>query len=211
MTTVRRRATAAKTPTKKKFDPAEIAATFTEFRRLKTAEAVAKEGHEKLRDEKLMPALIQFGEAWGEKGQHLAIELPEPIDGFTRIVRRTNVSRVLDIDAAEALLEKKGVLAEAQVATIRIDNIPGTVIDEVMEALAKIKLEKNFGLLPALDISFSQDGMYAIYQRQRQELQERIDAGERVSAAEKKKYLTEEELDALIEETETYSLNPEKS
>lgn len=209
MTRVPRRTTAPKTPSKTKFDPQSVVKTFAEFRRLKTVEALAKVAHEKLRDDKLMPDLLKFGEPYGEKGQHLAIELPEEIDGFVRLVRRANVSRLLDIDAAEALLKKKGVLEECQTGTITIRDIPGAIIDDVVDAIAKLKLEKR-GLLPTLDVAFSQDAMYAVYQRQRQELQERIDAGERITATEKKKYLTEDELDALVEETVTYSLNPEK-
>lgn len=188
----------------------KIVTAFRDFRAAKNAEADAKAKHERLRDEVLMPALKAAGKAHGERGQHLAIDLPEAIDGFVRLVRRANESRAIDIDAAEKLLKKKGVLEKCQLASVSITGITADQLDELLADLAKLKIERKYGVVPMSHTAFSQEAMYAIYQRQRQELQEREDKGDRITAIERRKYLTEEELDGLIVTDTTYSFHPEK-
>jgi hypothetical protein len=164
----------------------------------------------RLRDEVIMPGLKATGTAHGEQGQHLAIDLPEPIDGFTRLVRRANKSRAVDIDAAEKMLKKKGVFEQTQSASVTITGITADRLEELLTDLAKLKLEKKYGVLPQSQTSFSQELMYAVYQRQRQELQEREDKGEKLGVRERNKYISEADLDALIVTDTTYSFHPEK-
>lgn len=197
-------------PVKKKFDMARFVQTFTDWNSERQREKDAKAEHERLRDELLMPALIEAGAAHGEKGQHLAIELPEQVGEYVRVVRRANTSTYLNIDAAEKLLKKKDVLPECQVVSVSITGIPATQLLELEAALAKLQLEKKFQVLPDIQTSFSQERMYALHQRHRQELEEREARGERITATERKKYLTAEELDGLIESTTNYSFFPEK-
>lgn len=189
----------------------KILKAFADFREAKNLEATAKATHEKLRDDVLMPALKAAGKAHGEKGQHLAIDLPEPIDGFVRLVRRTNESRAIDVDAAEAMLKKKGVLDQCQLSTITISGVTGDIVDELLETLAKLKLEQKYGVLPTCHTTFSQEAMYAIYQRQRQELEALEAAGKKIGVRERSKYITEAELDGLIVTETTYSFHPEKT
>ena len=163
--------------------------SFTAFRAAKTQEAEAKKTAEQLRDETLMPALIEYGEAHGEKGVHLAIELPEPVDGYVRLVRRANTSRLLDVDAAEALLKGKGVLEECQITTVVI-HVPTSQRDALETALSKVKVDKLGGSLVS-ETRFSQDAMYAYHQTHRDDL-------------------TETEIDGLIVEETSYSFFPER-
>lgn len=187
MTTVRRRSSAVSKTTKGP-DLGALVKSFTEFRRLKVAETAAKQQHEKLRDEELMPALVAHGQPHGEQGQHLALELPEPIDGFVRIVRRRNVSTSLDIDAAEALAEEKGVLQEVQTGSIRVDGIPADKLAGLEKLIAQLEKVGTVDVKVELD----QDKLFAVHQADR----ERI---------------TEAELDKLFVEDVRYSFVPEKS
>lgn len=189
MTTIQRRPKkTASAPAK--VDIKALVEAFTAFRRAKNTEATSKKEAERLRDEDLMPALIKHGHVHGEQGKHLAIELPEPIDGFTRLVRRANTSRLLDVEAAETLLEKKGVLEQAQQATLIVSGVPAEKLEEFRRAIEKAKLE-TFGSV-AVDVQFSQERMMAYHQQNRDKL-------------------TEKELDSLIIEETTYSFFPEKS
>lgn len=172
-----------------KIDIQAIVKSFAEFRAAKRAETAAKTKYESLRDNELMPALVAYGEAHGDKGQHLAIDLPEEVDGFVRIVRRANTSRLLDLDKAEELMTEKGILAECQTVSVVIPDIPGTMLAELDAALKKAKLER-FGVVQVAQ-RFSQDAMMAYHQKNRDEL-------------------TEEEIDSLIVEETTYSFFPEK-
>lgn len=191
MTAVPRRKPAKKAAAaaKPKLDLGALVQKFAEFREAKNAEVIAKAQAERLRDNDLMPALIEYGEKHGEKGAHLAIELPEPVDGFVRMVRRANTSRLLDIDAAEELLEEKGILAECQTITVTIPDISGTQAAALEAALKKAKLDQ-FGVVQVAT-RFSQDAMYAYHQKHRD-------------------VLTEEEIDDLIVEETSYSFFPEK-
>lgn len=191
MTAVSRRSRRqAEPPAKKpKIDLQALVKSFTDFRAAKRAESAAKTTYEKIRDNDLMPALIAYGEAHGDKGQHLAIELPEEVDGFVRLVRRANTSNLLDIDKAEKLLEEKGILAECQTISVVIPDIPGTMLEELEAALKKAKLDR-FGVVQVAQ-RFSQDAMMAYHQKNREKL-------------------TEEELDSLIVTETTYSFWPEK-
>lgn len=189
MTTVSRRSRRRSAPEKPKIDIQALVKSFTQFRAAKRAEADAKSTYEKIRDNDLMPALVAYGEAHGEKGQHLAIDLPEEVDGFVRLVRRANTSHLLDVDKAEEMLAKKGILAECQTLSVVIPDIPGTMLEELETALKKAKLER-FGVVQVAQ-RFSQDAMMAYHQKNREEL-------------------TEEEIDSLIVEETTYSFFPEK-
>lgn len=214
MTKVPRRAGASGTTTKtpaKAYDPAPLAKIFADFRKQKNAAEAAVIEANRLRDEELMPALIKHGEAYGETGAHLAIELPEEIDGFVRLVRRANTSRLIDIDAAEKLLKKKGVLDQAKIVTVTITGVPATQLEELSAAIEKLRLERKFGVLPDISTHFDQTAMYAIHQRHRQELQDREEAGDKIGVRERSKYLTEEELDGLVVTETTYSFHPSKT
>lgn len=190
MTAVSRRSRRSSSgETKAKIDIQAIVKSFTEFRAAKRAETAAKNKYESLRDNELMPALVAYGQAHGDKGQHLAIDLPEEVDGFVRIVRRSNTSNLLDLDKAEKLLTEKGILAECQVISVVIPDIPGTMLAELEAALKKAKLER-FGVVQVAQ-RFSQDAMMAYHQKNRDEL-------------------TEDELDSLIVSETTYSFFPEK-
>lgn len=167
---------------------APVFEAFSRFRELKKAEALAKQGHETLRDEKLMPALEKYGEAHGENGQHLAIPLPEPIDGFTRLVRRANTSTYINIDRAEALAEERGFLPHIQTTTVTV-RVPA----ERLPAMAKLiaSLEKLEGAEVFTTTLFDQDRLYAYHQAHRDQL-------------------TEQEMDSLLDSDTRYSFHPEK-
>lgn len=185
MTTVKKKRKAAAAP-----DLGDLVAKFVKFRANKDLEAAAKKAHEKLRDEELMPALVQFGQPHGEKNVHLAIELPHPVAGFRRLVRRANTTRLLDIDAAEALLRSKGLLQEVQTITITVTGLPGNSLVQAEE------FAREFGgmdeVTVKVDVRFDQDKLYALHQRDRGAL-------------------TEAELDGLIVSNTTYAFFPEKA
>ena len=187
MTTVTRR-----TPRKKRGpDITELAAAFAEFRRLKNAETEAKRQHEKLRDDVLMPALVEYGEPHGEKGQHLAIPLPEPIDGLVRLVRRANTSTYIDVDKAEELATALGVLDEVQAGTVTF-TYTGTPAEaeKVAKALRKAGVEEH---APVLEhVAFSQDRLYAFHQANRD-------------------VITEQDIDDLLVTEVKYAFFPERS
>ena len=184
MTTITRR-------TKKGPDVPALVTAFTEFRRLKRAEAESKKQHEALRDDVLMPALVKFGHDHGEHAQHLAIELPEPIDGLVRLVRRANTSTSIDVDAAEALAMSRGFLTDIQVGTVNF-SFTGTPAQakKVAAALRAAGAEEHAPVLGT--VRFDQDRMYAYHQSHRDKL-------------------TESDIDGLIVDHVTYSFFPEKS
>lgn len=195
MSTPRKRPQSRKKP---QLDMAAVVKAFTEFRQAKNAEVAAKAIHERLRDSALMPAVVAFGRAHGEKGQHLAIDLPEEIDGFTRLVRRTKATPMLNIDRAEKLAEERGFLPEVQVTTVTITGVPGEKAAEVAALLEKAGLGE-YGLVQ-VDTSFSQDRLYAFHQKHREPAKK----GD-------KRYLTEEEMDSFIDTDVSYAFHPEKS
>lgn len=194
MTTVqRRRPKATRGP-----DMTKIVSTFTRFRELKRAEKAAKEEYEALRDNELMPALIEYGQAHGDHGQHLAIELPEPVDGLVRLVRRANTSRYIDVDKAEALAEAGGFLEDVQVGEVAF-RFTGTPEEarKVKALLEKAKVEQH-GVLEYRE-RFDQDRMMAFHQAHR-------------APAKKgdKRFLSEDMIDSLVVEETAYSFFPEK-
>ncbi len=194
--------------TAKAADVRRISKHFVNFRKQKNLAAAATTEAERLRDKELMPALVEYGTAHGEKGVHLAIDLPEPVDGFVRIVRRSNTSTFVDVDAAEKMLKRKGVLQEAQMTTVVI-TVPATDSEELLTSLEKLKLEKKFGTLPQVETSFSQEAMYALHQRHRAEIEERTKAGEKIGVRALSKYLLEDDIDGLLKSETRYSFNPE--
>jgi hypothetical protein len=189
LTTVVRRKP-SKTPRKAGLDITGIADTFRRFRELRTAADLAKQQHEKLRDEELMPALISYGQAHGEKGQHLAIDLPEEIDGFVRLVRRANTSRFIDVDKAETLAKAGKYLSEIQAGRV-VFAFEGTPA----EAKKVAKILKDAGVEDFAPIqtaeAFSQERLMAYHQKHRDKL-------------------TEKQLDSLFVEETTYSFFPER-
>lgn len=194
MTTVQRRRPGAR----KGPDMDKIVKHFTRFRELKRAEKAAKEEHERLRDEELMPALIEYGQAHGEKGQHLAIELPEPVDGLTRLVRRANTSHYVDVDKAEEMAKKGGYLEDIQVGVVQFQFVGTPEEASVVRALLeKAKVEKYAPIQHAE--RFDQDRLMAFHQTHREPTRK----GD-------KKVLTEDQLDSLMVEETTYSFFPER-
>lgn len=183
MTTVRRRKTSAP-----KLDMTKVVESFRRFREAKNAEAQAKSTYEKLRDEALMPVVEQFGQAWGETGVHRAIELPAPVDGFVRLVRRANTSESFDVDAAEKLVDEKGILHECQTVSVRMDGIPGDMLASLQQALEEAGLDRYAPVL--IDVRLDQDKVYAAHARG---------------------HVTAEELDELIITETKYSFFPEKA
>lgn len=190
MTSVPRRKprAAASKPT---FDKAKIASTFARFRELRNAADLAKKEHEKLRDEELMPALIAYGQAHGEKGQHLSIPLDEEIDGFVRLVRRANTSRFIDVDKAEAMATAGKYLSDIQVGRVAFV-FEGTPAEarKVVKQLKAAGMEDH-GPIQSTDV-FSQERLMAFHQKNRERL-------------------TEAQLDSLFVEETTYAFHPEKS
>lgn len=180
MTTVKRRTTP--------LDMGKVVRDFADFRKAKNAESVAKTVHERLRDRALMPLLERFGKPHGEHGQHLAIELPEDVDGFVRLVRRTNMREEFDLDAAEVLVESKGILRECQTVSVRMDGIPATELEKLRKAIEAAGLEQYAPVL--VDVRLDQDKVYAAHAR---------------------KLIDADELDKLIVSTPTYSFFPERA
>lgn len=205
-TVVRRPKKAA--PTKAPEVPiTELVEAFSAFRAAKNAEAAGKKKAEDLRDETLLPALVKHGVAHGEKGVHLAIELPEPVDGFVRIVRRANTSRFLDVDKAEKLLADKGVLEECQTIQVSIAGIGGTQLKK----LKKLLEDSGLGELGDINIAvgFDQDRMMAYHQLHRDD-ETAKETAKNVGARKPRPTLTAEELDALIVTETSYAFFPER-
>lgn len=163
---------------------------FKAFRAARTTEATAKTTAEQLRDQ-LMPLLETFGQAHGETGVHRALDLPEPIDGFVRIVRRSNTSQYFDIDAAQALCAKKKVLDDVQTTTITL-SFSGTAAEaqRVMDAVEDAGLEKMGCTVDAV-VYLEQDKVYALHQKSPE-------------------VITEADLDSLLVDDVKYSFVPEK-
>lgn len=185
MTTVKPRKKPASR--RRTLDMALVVEAFTAFRAAKRQEAESKTKAEQLRDT-LMPVLEAHGQAHGETGAHQAIVLPEPVDGYVRLVRRANVSRLLDVDAAEKLCADKDVLGEVQTASLTLTGISTDDLDRLRALVPKLE---KFGEVK-LDVAFDQDKLYALHQRDRD-------------------LITEAELDALIVEETRYSFHPERS
>ena len=185
MTTVRR-----KSKTAEALDLLALAKKFAAQRVAKNAAAENTKVANTLRDE-IMPVIARVGVAHGEKGQHLAIELLEPVDGCTRLVRRTNSSTFINVDRAEDLAMRNGYLEEIQHAGISVGFV-GTPAE-----IRKVKaVLRKLGVLdlPNADIEekeqFSQERLMAYHQRHPEKL-------------------TEQLLDGLYDTDKTYSFNPE--
>lgn len=189
----------------------KVVKAFTAFRKAKNAAADATKTADELKVETLLPALVEYGRAHGEKGQHLAIELPEAVDGFGVLVRRANVSRLLDIDKAEKMAEEKGVLPQVQLGVIGI-RLPATELPGLLRAIKAVVKEKELGKIADVQSQamFSQDALMAYHQQHRDE----ETAKETAKKAGKRKpgpVISEAEIDALIVEETTYSFHPEKA
>lgn len=186
MTTVIRRRT-GKTE-KPKLTPrvkSKIANAFMDNRKLKADAAEATKAADKLRDNDLLPDIEAYGEPYGDQGQHRAIVLDDEVDGYNAVVRQRNVSRGVDVDKAEALAERKGVLPQVQTCTLSLTDIPGERYDALLKALETAGLEA-FGDV-VVRREFSQDRLYAYHQQHRD-------------------VITPRDLDKIIVETESFSL-----
>lgn len=189
---------------------AKVATAFAKFRKAKNAEAAAKQIADELKTESLLPALVDYGQRHGDKGQHLAIELPEPIDGYGVLVRRTNVSRLLDVDKAEELATEKGILPEVQVGLIAI-KVPASEHAGLLRAIKAVVKERELGKVAEVQAAtqFSQDALMAYHQQHRDE-ETALETARKAGKRKAKPTLTEAEVDALIVEEKTYSFHPEK-
>lgn len=183
-------------------DLASLAEKFRKYRQLRNAESLAKSEHEKMRDEDFMPVLEKVGVAHGEHGQHQAIELPEPIDGFVRLVRRANVSRYINVDKAEELAQHRGFLEDIQSGTVSF-TFTGTPAEahKLAERLREQGAEEFAPIHES--VAFDQDRLMAFHQQHR--------APEAPRGKGAMRYITEAELDGLFEEDTRYSFFPEKS
>lgn len=188
MTVVKRRSSASKK--KPTLNMALVIEGFRGFRAAKNTEATAKATAEELRD-KLLPVVETFGVAHGEHGQHQAIELPEPVDGYVRLVRRKNVSQFFDLDAAERLAADKGVLEDVQTTSITL-TFAGTAAEahELMRVLKHNDVE-SMGAAIVADVRVEQEKVYALHQRQ-------------------PKVITAGDLDKLLVDDVKFSFHPEK-
>lgn len=135
----------------------------------------------------LMPLIAEYGVPFGDDGQHRAIVLDEPIDGKTNIVRQRKVSRFLDLDKAEALAKRKGLLDKVQSITVTIADIPAEKAEALDAALAAAGLE-IFGDV-VQQRTFSQDRFYAAHQADRTKI-------------------TEKDIDRIMVEEESFALAP---
>lgn len=188
MTTVTRRKPRATTPTKTRLSPAKLRELYAEHKRAKDAATAANAVAESTK-KTLMAELEANGVAHGEKGQHLAIALPEPVDGITTLVRRANKSTYINVDKAEALATEGGYLEHIQAGRVVL-TFEGTPA----EARALARKIRKAALVEedqvSVDIAFSQERLMAYHQRHRD-------------------VLTEDMLDGLYETDVRYSFNPE--
>lgn len=176
-----------------KLDLAALIESFVAFRAAKDSESVAKTTHETLRDRVLMPAITTFGHTWGDQEQHQAIEFPAPVAGFIRLVRRANVSRSFNVEAARALVKRLKIEEEVSrtQVTLTWEGSP-----QAGEALAA-KIRKAAGLSDddetlTVHTDVSQDLLWAYHLKN-------------------KTRVTEKHLDGLIIEDTRYSFVPEKA
>lgn len=186
MTTVIRRRTAkVETPKTTSRIRSKVATAFAENRRLKAESAEAAKAANLLRDDDLLPVIAKFGEPFGENGQHLVIVLDNDVDGYNAVVRQRNVSRKVDLDKAEALANRKGVLPQVQTCSLSIDGIPGERYDDLIKALAAAGLDTFGDAIVKRDID--ENRFYAYQQRHRD-------------------VITDRDIDKLFVETESFSL-----
>lgn len=182
MTTVRRRT--------RKIDMEELKLLFAQQRDAKRAAAIETALANSLRD-RITPIIERAGVAHGDKGQHLAIELPEPIDGCTRLVRRANSSTFINVDRAENLATRGKYLEEIQSGSLSLtfEGTPAEVrkVKAVLRKMGALDVE---GTVVNESQTFSQARLMAYHQRHPD-------------------VLTEKLLDGLYDTTTTHSFNPE--
>jgi hypothetical protein len=185
VTTVKRRK-----PTSK-VDLAHLASIFAEHRRAKAAATAATAVANAKRDE-ITPIIEKFGTPHGDKGQHKVIELPEPVDGCTKLVRRANKSTFINVDRAEAMAQKGKFLEQIQEGrvTLMFAGDPRTA-RQVLKQIKDSGLLEVDGVKVGADQQFSQERLLAFHQRHRDTK------------------LTEKMLDSLYDTDITYSFNPE--
>jgi hypothetical protein len=133
----------------------------------------------------LMPLIQQYGVPYGDQSQHLAILLDEPILGKTAIVRQSRVVQSVDVDKAEKIATRKGVLDKVQTLSVSLDGIPAEKADALDAALKAAGLEQFADVIVRRE--FSQDRFYALHQTD-------------------KSAITEKDIDSILVDTVSYSL-----
>lgn len=109
---------------------------FAEFRRLKREEADAKKGHEKIRDNDLLPYVQKHGTVDPETGSQV-VQLAEAVDGFSALQRQRRASPMFLIDKATALAKRKKILAQVSLVGLVI---PAEHEDAVRELLEELEI-----------------------------------------------------------------------
>jgi transcription initiation factor IIF auxiliary subunit len=91
------------------------------------------------RESELKATLTEAVEASGEvdgKG-HIVLEIDEPVTGVSRLVKQRKLSKPLDMEVAEQLLEEKGLMEECTVMVRQLDQ------DAIMAAYYKEQLTES--------------------------------------------------------------------
>ena len=91
------------------------------------------------RETELKTTLTEAVEAAGEvdgKG-HIVLEVDEPLTGTSRLVKQRKLSKPLDMDVAEKLLEEKGLMEQCTVMVRQLDQ------DAIMAAYYKEQLTEE--------------------------------------------------------------------
>ena len=91
------------------------------------------------RETELKATLTEAVESAGEvdgKG-HIVLEIDEPLTGTSRLVKQRKLSKPLDMDVAEKLLEEKGLMEQCTVMVRQLDQ------DAIMAAYYKEQLTEE--------------------------------------------------------------------
>ena len=187
MTTIVRKRT-AKTDAPPKLTPSvlrKVASAFAQHRLAKSQIKALTEVSNELRDVDLLPLIETYGAPHGTNGQHLAIELDPPVDGQRFVVRERRVSSSIDVDKAEGIAKRKGVLDKVQVCSVSLTGIPAEKRDALEAALDAAGLSEFADVV--LRTEFSQERFYALHQSDRT-------------------VITERDIDKILVETESFSL-----
>lgn len=164
--------TEASTKAKRLADEIVVIEAFRKNRALKATEAEAKKEHEKLRDDVILPGVKALGAPHGEKSQHLAIALDQPIGGKTHIVRRANKSTWLNVDRTDALVAELGIEKDVCQSTITVTYTGGIAYVEMLRR----KLAADGDLAPFIEVStkVDQEMLYAYQQTHRDKMPDKV-------------------------------------
>jgi hypothetical protein len=102
----------------KRLDTEQYAADVEQFLALEAQMAEFDKRKKEIRL-RLVDAIEQFGEA-DDKG-HIFLDLPDEVRGVAGLKWERRVSRNLDADKAEKVLDKQGLLADAQTTITVLD------------------------------------------------------------------------------------------